>query len=312
MTKIQRRLLIQVFLFAVLFVFSCGSIFSIAAAADLNSRPDELIFGITVDDSWYGEVAIAEITAAIRAMPVRPVVRIVMTDDLPVAEYVELFSAISSVATVMAQPVDSFYMRNYPDVESYLERFRESFQVLSPYVGIWEIGNEINGVDWIRQDPALIVAKTRAANDFIRARGGKTALTVYYADPADHDLFDWLDRYLPVRLAENVDYALVSYYEDDNGGYAPDWASVFAGIARFFPNAKIGVGESGNTAADRAAVESKIAMATAYYGMRRAGDRFIGGYFWWNWVQDCIPHPENPVFNAINSAIAEAIAADLR
>ena len=212
----------------------------------------------------------------------------------------------------MAQPVDSFYMRNYPDVESYLERFRESFAVLSPYVGIWEIGNEINGVDWIRQDPALIVAKTRAANDFIRARGGKTALTVYYADPADHDLFDWLDRYLPVRLAENVDYALVSYYEDDNGGYAPDWASVFAGIARFFPNAKIGVGESGNTAADRAAVESKIAMATAYYGMRRAGDRFIGGYFWWNWVQDCIPHPENPVFNAINSAIAEAIAADLR
>lgn len=283
-----------------------------AAASPTSAAPAERIFGVTVDDSWYGEIAPDAITDALRSMPVKPTVRIVMADDISMDEYRELFAAVSAVATVMAEPVDSYYIRGYPDVESYVERFRAAYEILAPYVDIWEIGNEINGVAWIRQDPELIIAKTLAANDYIKSRGGKTALTVYYADPADHDLFDWLDRYLPVRLAENVDYALVSYYEDDNGGYAPDWASVFAGIARFFPNAKIGVGESGNTAADRAAVESKIAMATAYYGMRRAGDRFIGGYFWWNWVQDCIPHPENPVFNAINSAIAEAIAADLR
>lgn len=295
-----------------LFILMAGLNRAAAAASPTSAAPAERIFGVTVDDSWYGEIAPDAITDALRSMPVKPTVRIVMADDISMDEYRELFAAVSAVATVMAEPVDSYYMRGYPDVESYVERFRAAYEILAPYVDIWEIGNEINGVAWIRQDPELIIAKTLAANDYIKSRGGKTALTVYYADPADHDLFDWLDRYLPVRLAENVDYALVSYYEDDNGGYAPDWASVFAGIARFFPNAKIGVGESGNTAADRAAVESKIAMATAYYGMRRAGDRFIGGYFWWNWVQDCIPHPENPVFNAINSAIAEAIAADLR
>ena len=309
MPKVARRALIQIFRFAVPAFLACGLLFSAAAAA--KTAPEDLIFGVTVDDSWYGEIGTEAILAAIRAMPVRPTVRIVMTDDLPVGEYVELFSALSSVATVMAQPVDSYYMNAYPDVESYLERFRVSFEALSPYVGIWEIGNEINGVDWIRQDPALIVAKTQAANDFIKARGGKTALTVYYSDPAVHDLFDWLERYLPARFAENVDYALVSYYEDDNGGYAPDWDSVFSALARFFPNSKIGVGECGNTA-EGATVESKIATASAYYGMERAGERFIGGYFWWNWVQDCVPHSDNPLFNAINSVIVEAIAADSR
>ena len=293
----------------VFFICLSGLYLPAVAAGPPDSGREERIFGVTVDDSWYGEVETDAIIEALRAMPVRPTVRIVMSSELQASEYRDLFSAISAVATVMAAPVDSYYMSAYMDVGSYLERFRAAYENLSPYVDIWEIGNEINGVDWIRQDPSLIVAKVLAANDFIREQGGQTALTVYYSDPADQDLFYWLTRHVPARLAGNVDFAFVSYYEDDNDGYAPDWEAVFGAMARFFPNSKVGIGECGNTAAD-ATDRTKIAMAASYYGMERFGDRFAGGFFWWNWVQDCVPHQGNPVFAAINSAIALSIIAD--
>lgn len=298
------------FLRLVVFYICLLGLYLPAASADLSSAgQEERIFGVTVDDSWYGEVETDAIVEALRAMPVRPAVRIVMSNELQASEYRELFSAISAVATVMAAPVDSYYMSAYMDVGSYLDRFRAAYEYLSPYVDIWEIGNEINGVDWILQDPSLIVAKVLAANDYIREQGGQTALTVYYTDPADQDLFYWLERHVPARLAENVDFAFVSYYEDDNDGYAPDWEAVFGAMARFFPNSKIGIGECGNTAAD-ATDWTKIAMAASYYGMERFCDRFVGGFFWWNWVQDCVPHQGNPVFAAINSVIAQSVIAD--
>lgn len=299
----------HVFFSAGLFILMVGLNRVVPAAAPTTAAPAERIFGVTVDDSWYGEIEPEAITDALRSMPIKPTVRIVMTDDIPIAEYRELFAAVSAVAIVMAEPVDSYYMREYPDVESYFERFRTAYEILAPYVDIWEIGNEINGVAWIRQDPDLIVAKTLAANNYIKSRGGKTALTLYYADPADQDLFAWLARYLPEQLSGNVDYAFISYYEDDNNGYLPDWDQVFRSLERAFPNSKIGIGECGNTAQD-ATVESKIMMAKAYYGMERFGDRFVGGFFWWNWVRDCVPYQENPVYTAINSSIEQSLSSE--
>ena len=132
----------------------CLCLFSVHGATAAAIRPSaaqtERIFGVTVDDAWYGEVGTEAIVAALRAMPVKPTVRIVMSAEIPAEAYRELFSAISAAATVMAAPVDSYYMNAYPDVDSYLERFRSAYEVLSPYVEIWEIGNEINGTDWIQ------------------------------------------------------------------------------------------------------------------------------------------------------------------
>lgn len=267
------------------------------------------MIGFTIDDSWYGTVEIGMITDALRAIPTRPTVRIVMSPDKPVEAYRELFKAISPVAEIMAEPVDSYYMHLYQDRESYLERFRATYEVLGTYVDIWEIGNEINGTDWIQQDPALIIEKTQAANDFIKSCGGKTALTLYYAHPEEQDLFSWLSRYLSSELCEIVDYALISYYEDDHSGYLPDWRTVFPRLESVFPNAKVGIGECGNTAEDATAA-SKIAMAEAYYGMARVSERFIGGFFWWNWVQDCVPHNANPVYHAINRIIEKSQDAE--
>ncbi len=50
----------------------------------------------------------------------------------------------------------------------------------------------------------------------------------------------------------------MSYYEDDNGGYSPDWR-IFLKSWKIFSSC-LGIGECGNTAQD-ATQESKIEMA---------------------------------------------------
>lgn len=268
-----------------------------------EQEEEDRIYGITVDDCWYGETGIEDIVGAIRDMPVKPMVRIVMSKEIDAADYAELFSRIHGVAYVMACPVDSYDMHAYEDEESYVERFRDAYSVLARYTDLWEIGNEINGVEWIRQDPELIVQKAAAANRFIRAQGGSTALTLYYPGEEDsQSLFPWIGEYLTGELIENVDFALLSYYEDDHEEDPPDWSGVFPALEKSFPNAKVGFGECGNTA-ESATDKSKIRMAKAYYSMKKLSGNYIGGYFWWNWVQDCVPHDGNPVYEKMNRAM---------
>lgn len=68
-------------------------------------------------------------------------------------------------------------MRQYKDVKSYQKRFADSYRYLSDYTDIWEIGNEVNGSDWIKQKDTLVVSKLKAAYQIISSAGGKTALT---------------------------------------------------------------------------------------------------------------------------------------
>lgn len=262
-------------------------------------KSDKRIYGITVDDSWYESLDTEQVVDAIRDMPVKPTVRIVMSNEISPREYKQLFMKIKREAYVMASPVDSYYMNAYKDRESYLKRFKDSYDELSGYVDIWETGNEINGAEWIKQDPELIMDKVSGANEFIRSKGGKTAVTLYYANPGQEDMFEWISRYFPDDLARNADYVLVSYYEDDNEGCQPEWDSVFSSLEKAFPGAKLGIGECGNTAED-ATVSGKVNMARSYYTMEIRSEHFVGGYFWWNWVQDCVPHKNNRVYKEIN------------
>jgi len=32
---------------------------------------------------------------------------------------------------------------------------------------------------------------------------------------------------------------------------------------------------------------------------------YVGGYFWWYWVQDCVPHQNSEVFKAINNSLVK-------
>ena len=296
-------LTVTLIVIAVLFI---GKHFYTTETEDEPSSADmeRWIYGITVDDCWYDDVETEAVIAAIRDMPVKPTVRIVMSKEISAEDYEELFSQIHEVAYVMACPVDSSDMSFYEDERAYLKRFKDAYSVLKPYTDLWEVGNEINGEEWIGQRPDLILQKVEAANTYIRSRGAKTALTMYYANPEDQDMFQWMTKHLPERITENVDFALISYYEDDNEGYLPDWSQIFPIFEEVFPGAKVGFGECGNTAED-ATEDSKLQMAHSYYAMEPPSENYIGGYFWWNWVQDCVPHEGNKVYDGINRRMQE-------
>ena len=277
-------------------------IISLCQCDSMNrSTPEaEQIFGLTIDDVWYDDIALEYVLDGLKNLDVRPTVRIVMSSEIEPVDYINLFKSVAQYADIMASPVDSYVMNSYKDTESYLKRFTDSYESLAPYVSIWEVGNEINGTEWIKQSPELIVDKVSSVARFLKSKGEKTALTLYCTDSPHQDMITWAEKYIPEELVNIVDFCLVSYYEDDNNGYLPDWERVFKELGDIFPVSFLGIGECGNTAPD-ATQESKIEMAKRYYQMPKPHERFVGGYFWWNWVTDCIPYKDNAVYDAIKS-----------
>ena len=248
------------------------------------------LHGVTVDDGWTDNATNrAKLIAALKACPVKPTVRIVMDKAVQPSSYASLFQAIHGVAYIMACPCDSDYMISYTTVAAYQKRFSDSVAALGPYVDLWEIANEINGEGWLGTDKQFLANKMYAAYTYIHGFGLKTVLTPYEFRPGDQSMTmeAWLQQYVPQDMKLGVDYVLVSYYEDDNGGYQPDWNTVFNSLQALFPNSKLGIGECGNTASN-ATVQSKIDMANRYYQMPKYLPSYLGGYFWWYWVEDCV------------------------
>lgn len=261
-----------------------------------HTSPSRMLYGLTIDDSWEGTKRLADIVQALQRLPARPTVRIVLSKNRSPQSYRGLFKAIHRVADIMAQPVDSSSMQRYR-VERYQQRFAESYHHLSQYVTIWEIGNEINGQEWIKEDPRLTAAKVASAYRYIKDKRAAAALVPYYFPPGGSTLSmkDWLQTYLPDDLRQGVDYVLVSYYDDDNDGYQPNWQQVFAELETLFPQAKLGIGECG-TPSEHAPLARKLELFRHYYAMPRYTPRYVGGYFWWYWAHDGVPYKDNPLW----------------
>ena len=278
----------------------CGALFCGALYGENPNKiskqnfKSDFIWGVTIDDGWYEDVQdtsgakLQSIVRALQALPVKPTVRVVMSKEISPREYEPLFRRLSEVSYVMACPVDSYEMSSYKSVKSYEKRFSDAFAALAPYVAIWEIGNEINGEGWLGDDANFIAAKMIAAFEFIHKKGAKTALTAYYTPSRVQkiEMREWLRKFVPQDMKDGLDYLFVSYYEDDNEGFAPDWSEIFTDLQSTFPASKLGIGECGNTAAD-ATQASKKAMMRRYYTMPRYAKNYVGGYFWWYFVQDC-------------------------
>jgi hypothetical protein len=258
-------------------------------------RPERgQVYGVTVDNVSR----LPQVVASLDHLPARPVVRITFDPGMGPAAYRPAVDAIARVAGIMAQPVDSSEVTGYTPGQ-YAARFRSYLGSFRSKILIWEVGNEVNG-DWL--GPVREVrADITGAYYAVRQAGGRTALTlVYEPGCAAGDMFTWAQRNIPGYIKRGLDYVLVSYYEEDCDNYRPgpaEWTRVFERLRRMFPAAKLGFGEVGTDRDDPVAY--KLATLCRYYGIDPPVAGFVGGYFWWNYAEDMVPYPGNPLWNAL-------------
>ena len=253
------------------------------------------VYGVTTDSID----AIADVVAALAALPHRPTTRIVF-DEVPASTYGEAASKIHAVSDVMGELCDSDYQKDFT-LEQANARTDEYLGALWGAVDVWEVGNEING-DWLG-DTSSVVAKMTSTFEKVRAKGGKTALTLYWFEApclpdAEHEMFAWAAANVPPQMRDGLDWVLVSYYEEDCCGARPDWPTIFHRLALAFPKAKIGFGEMGIK--DPAA---KADYLKRYQGLAIDEPAWIGGHFWWYFHQDMVPKTQ-PLFDVLATAMA--------
>ncbi|AZZ35882.1 hypothetical protein CIK05_03425 [Bdellovibrio sp. qaytius] len=255
--------------------------------------PTAKMYGVTVDSV----ANINDVVNSLNSLSQKATARIVFDEGMAASYYATPIQKIHNVSYVMGEILDSFYVKNVTAAQ-YLARTQEYYNALSSSVDIWEIGNEING-EWLG-NTSDVATKMTSAYDFIKSKGKTTALTLYYNEDCwkypSEEMFTWANANVPARMKSGLDYVLVSYYEDDCNGLRPNWQQVFAKLAQMFPNSKIGFGEMGTTKSQAA----KTDMIQRYYRMNISQDRFVGGYFWWYFVQDMVPSSK-PMWQILNN-----------
>ena len=263
---------------------------------EISLRPlPEKIYGITLDSVDEP----SEIVDAIQSLSKMPMSRIVFDKWRPASDYKLPASQIYQKSFVMGELLDSYYFAAY-NLSQYKARTRDYLKVLGSKVDLWEVGNEING-EWLGRT-SDVVAKMTAAFDIVKARGGRTALTLYYnpncwAKPS-HEMFKWTNTNVPNRIKGGLDYVFVSYYEEDCNNFQPDWTSVMTQVSAMFPNSKVGIGECGTRDESK-----KEGLLKQYYSMNLTIPSFVGGYFWWYFNQDMVPKSK-PLWGVLNQVIS--------
>jgi len=261
------------------------------------------LWGVTTDAP---AVDTAGQVAALSALPARMTVRCVFDLPEPAAHYLPSVRSLAGVAEVLGLPIDSSRMASL-DLAGVQARIADYLGTLGDAVSIWEVGNEVNG-DWL--GPA-VVAKVAAMYDAVKAAGRPAALTFYYENPATpgHDLLPWIDANIPAghAMRAGLDYALVSYYEDQNGGHqlAPaELDSLFRGLSARFPNAKVGFGEFGWGGAPPASAADRAELFRRFWGYRvPTVPAYVGGGFYWEFRQTMVPRsrPDWAVLRALEA-----------
>jgi hypothetical protein len=258
--------------------------------------------GVTTDDPNTDTDSQVQ---ALAALPRRIALRVVLDRGTPPADYVASLRRLAGVADVMALPLDSSEMAKVDSAQAG-ERARRYLDALQDAAPTWEVGNEVNG-DWVGADP---VGKIEAMFDAARAYGKKTALTFYYENPATpgHDMLPWIDAHIPAghRLRTGLDYVLVSYYEDQNGGHRLSQAEVdaiFSGLAARFPNAKVGFGEFGWGRRIPSEPAARAELIERFHATTSSEPAFVGGGFFWHFRQTMSPSSK-PDFELLRRAAA--------
>ena len=173
------------------------------------------MLGVTTDDP---NTRTNDQVDALVSLPRRAMVRVVLDQGTPPADYVDSVRRLAAVADVMALPLDSSDMAKVNAAQAG-DRARRYLAALQDAAPIWEMGNEVNG-NWVGADP---VGRIEAMLEAAKACGKRTALTFHDGKPATpgHDMLPWIDANIPEghRLRTGLDCVLVSCYEDQIGGH---------------------------------------------------------------------------------------------
>jgi hypothetical protein len=255
------------------------------------------VWGVTTDDVANNTV---QQTQALAAYSKRTMIRTVFDqpqNGAPVArDYVASISKVSGAADILGLTIDSSNMAAL-SLATVKARISEYLSALGGLVSVWEVGNELNG-NWLGSG---VMPKVNAQYDAVKAAGKQTAITFYYENPPTpgHDMIPWIDANIPVghRIRAGLNYALVSYYEDQNAGHQlsqTELNTMFAALHARFPNAKLGFGECGyggklppGTPGGNA---QRAALLQRFYGYRvPTVPAYVGGLFYWNWNHTAVP-----------------------
>ncbi len=256
-----------------------------------------MIAGLTIDDSETHSQE--EILTALKHMHVKPMVRMVFSKNRKAASYLSFVKKVSKVASIMACVYDSSYEKG-TTLTHHHQRYLDYIRLLKPYVTLWEIGNEVNG-NWLGSQ-TLMSQKISDTYALCQTYHLKTALTAYQCRPGDQksSMNIWLKKYISATIRQHLDYVWVSYYDDDNDGYHYQWKKVFSELHQLFPFSKLGFGECGFSKPHRYD-QTWIKRLKAYYYQKRYAAYYVGGCFWWNWSNDCVPY-QKASFRAMDRA----------
>jgi hypothetical protein len=278
------------------------------------------VVGITLDDV-SDSVRSAEI-AAIQALGVPLRTRVVFDGGMGASYYLKPVTELKRVTSIMGQIADSTDMKNYTPA-TYQARAESYLQGLNGLVDVWEIGNEVNG-NWLGTGT---FDKLKAAYSAVKVRNQKAALTFFYmGEPADagncidapgNDQFSWIQSKFQLGLPAasrdpatesmrlGLDEVLVSWYPDGCSDLKPDWTRVFTKLAGIFPNSKVGFGEIGTQNPQYGSPYEK-ALIQEFYPLRSRiplPASYTGGYYWWYFAEEMVPHQNSPLFQTLFQAI---------
>jgi hypothetical protein len=252
--------------------------------AGAGARP---LFGVTVDSI----TGLGAIVAAERALPHRPTTRVYMSVHEPASYYADAVSELDSVGTVVGELLDSSDAKHI-GVAAFQQRVESYLSVLGPTVGIWEVGNEVNG-DWTGPYAAGAAKLQEAYNDVVAA-DGRTALTLYANQYGPDHCGDGTGELTPVEYSEEdvppavrdgLTYVFESYYPTQCHDILPtdgQVATEMGQLRALYPHALLGFGEVGlpHRVSTRTLATAERVMSWAY-GLDPRIPGYVGGYFWW-------------------------------
>lgn len=228
-----------------------------------------MIYGVTITDVDEWESAVR----AIDQLGVKVTPRIVLDDGRPLEDYLPAVQHFRALGDVMLEVSDS-----KPDAALTTAQFeakcREVKRLWGDTEAIIEIRNEANG-DWTAPDSA---ERMKVACDIFS--GMRTAVTLFMDDTMASW---WALNKVP------VDYLLLSFYPTSWLDMRQDWDEL---IAHFAPDARvgIGIGEFGLEEWARPVTGwTRRRVIEEVCGLRSENPRFLGGYFYWDFQEWCVP-----------------------